>query len=120
MAANLGELRGEAAHRSRRGRYPNDVAFAKARDLEQPRVGGEAHPAERSQVAPRWREIGIEPGERAQPAQRRAARRHDGVVAPSERVPHGVAGSEPLGPRSDDLPTVMMPSIAALSGNAAK
>jgi hypothetical protein len=103
MPAKLRELRREAADRSRRGRHPDDVAGAKARDVEETGIGGQAHAAERSQVPLGGGQVGVEPRERAEAAERRFARVDDRVVAPARGMPDDVAGGEPVGAGLDDL-----------------
>ena len=47
MPAQLRELRRETSDRAGRGRHPDDVALAQPRNVEESRVGGQAHGAER-------------------------------------------------------------------------
>ena len=103
VPAELRELRREASDGAGRGRHPDDVAGAQSRDVEQPRIGGQAHAAERPEVPLRGRAVDIEPGQRAEPAERRRAGGDHGVVPPAGGMRDGVAGGEAVGARLDDL-----------------
>ena len=97
VAAELGDLGGQAADRAGGCGAPDDVPFSQLRRVDQPGVRGHAHRAERPEVLLRRRHRGVDPGQRGDARQRRLARGDDRVVAPTLRTPDAVTRLEALG-----------------------
>ena len=101
VAAQLGDLNGEAADGAGGAGDEDDVPGAQAGDVEEARVGGQADPAEGAQVAlRRGRLAGLDRGRPARPA----VGGEDRELAPAARMQDLLAGPEPGGPRLDHGP----------------